>query len=146
MAWKMKGTETEGMMVDAFNDAEEPDSCSSSSWVPHVAAAQVAVAAADNRLECICQEEQLFSNCIIEQPPIQPLPSLVPGTGVVAHMSGRRRIIPSDACFPTHSQSPKTMMMLTLIMMMPTMMIPIPNDNDDYVDDLLVQGLRQPVL
>ena len=34
MAWKMKGTDTEEMMVDAFNDAEEPDSCSASSWVP----------------------------------------------------------------------------------------------------------------
>ena len=34
MTWMMKGTDTDEMMVDAFNDAEEPDSCSASSWVP----------------------------------------------------------------------------------------------------------------
>ena len=50
MAWKMKGTD------DAFMDVEEPGCCSAASWVRHVAAAHVAAAASDNRLERISHE------------------------------------------------------------------------------------------
>jgi hypothetical protein len=50
MAGKMTGTE------DAFMDAEEADRCSAASSVPLVAAAHVAGAAADNRLERISHD------------------------------------------------------------------------------------------
>ena len=68
MAGKMTGTE------DAFMDAEEADRCSAASSVPLVAAAHVAGAAADNRLERISHEEQLRFNCVFDQPPSSRCP------------------------------------------------------------------------